>query len=169
MCPACADKVLLCHFRAWAESDPWSHLSSGAKVSHNTSLWLFVLWRACRLLLPVSHAEEEGTSICNTPETEAGTMHRESIFYANERIKLCIPSLAEIIPLKVQLFLVLLLGGGSFAQLPPPCPGTYVALCESDVHLHKGSTTSEKLFEVFCLATTHMTFFFCKFPELNTD
>lgn len=28
MCPACADKVLLWHFRAWAESDPWSHLSS---------------------------------------------------------------------------------------------------------------------------------------------
>lgn len=68
MCPACADKVLLWHFRAWAESDPWSHLSSGAKVSHNTSLWLFVLWRACRLLFPVSHAEEGGTSIYNTPD-----------------------------------------------------------------------------------------------------
>lgn len=101
MCLACADKVLLQHFRAWAETDPGSHLSTGAKVSHNTSLWLFVLWRACRLLLPVSHAEEEGTSIYNTPETEASTMHRESIFYANEWSKLCIlhpVSLMEIIP-----------------------------------------------------------------------
>lgn len=62
-------------------------------------------------------------------------------------------SLTEIIPLNVQPLPVLLLGGGSFAQLLPPCPRMYVALCESDVHLHKGSKTSEKLFgEVFCLA-----------------
>lgn len=69
-------------------------------------------------------------------------------------------SLTEIIPLKVQLFLVLPLGGGSFAQPPPHCPGMDVALCEKDVHLHKQSTTSEKLFgEAFYLATTHRGFF----------
>lgn len=69
-------------------------------------------------------------------------------------------SLTEIIPLKVQLFLVLPLGGGSFAQLPPHCPGMYIVLCEKDVHLDKESTTREKLFaEAFYPATTHRIFF----------
>lgn len=70
-------------------------------------------------------------------------------------------SLTEIIPLKVQLFLVLLLEGGSFAQMPPPCPRVYVALCERMCTLQKGSKTLEKLFDdIFCLATTHRAFFF---------
>lgn len=37
-CPAWIAEVLVWCIGAWVESDPWSHLSSGAKVSHNTSL-----------------------------------------------------------------------------------------------------------------------------------
>lgn len=78
-------------------------------------------------------------------------------------------SLTEIIPLKVQLFLVLLLGGGSFAQLPPPCPRVYVAVCERMCTYTRQVKLLKNYSVTFSVLLSLIGPFFCEFPELNTE